>query len=283
MNVAPPLTGTPALRRGSVAITGAGGEVGTALQRRMTDFANDVQPLGRRDHLAAAIRSAEVVVLLDGTLRPVPPNTYVGANLRTVESMVEALAGSSVERVVFLSCLGADPHSDNEYLRAKGLAEEVVRRSGRDAVVFRCGHVYGPPEEPGPTAGTFLSKQGRPVRVIGNGRQRIMPLYREDVVDAIVRAALDASSYHGRFDLTGPETMTVDEFVLALNGGSVALRHLPPRLARTLARVVPGLPPPLVEVMLADATGDPGRAVSAFGLELRRLTDIYPVAARTAA
>lgn len=271
------------LRAGAIAITGAGGQVGTALRRRLAAFPNDVRPLGRGDDLAAAVREAEVVVHLAGTLRPESANTYVEANLRTVERTVAALEDSSVERVVFVSYLGADPASGNEYLRTKGLAEELLRGCGRDVVVFRCSHVYGPPEEPGPTAAAFLSKDGRPVSILGSGRQLVAPVFREDVAEAIVRAALDPATYHGRYDLTGPETMTVDEFVVALNGGHATLRHIRPRVARALARVVPGLPPALVEVMLADSVGDRIRAPRAFGLELQRVADVYRPSERAAA
>lgn len=271
------------LRAGAIAITGAGGQVGTALRRRLAAFPNEVRPVGHGDDLAAAFRDAEVVVHLAGTLRPEPPNTYLEANLRTVERTVAALGNSSVERVVFLSYLGADPASSNEYRRTKGLAEELLRDCGRDVVVFRCSHIYGPPGEPGPTAEAFLSKDGRPIRILDSGRQRIAPVFREDVVEAIVRAALDPATYHGRYDLTGPEEMTADQFALALNGGSAMLRHIRRRLARALARVVPGLTPALVEVMLADSVGDRIRAPRAFALELRRVADVYRPSERAAA
>ena len=271
------------LRSGPIAITGANGRIGAALRRRLAGFATEARPLGRGDDLAAAFRDAEVVVHLAGTLRPEPPNTYVEANLRTVERTVSALEGSSVERIVFLSYVGADLCSSNEYLRAKGLAEELLRSCGRDVVVFRCSHVYGPPEDPGPTAEAFLAKNGRAARVLGSGRQRVAPVFREDVVEAIVRAALDSTTYHGRYDLTGPEELTADEFALALNGGHATLRHVQPRLARALARIVPGLPPALAEVMLADSVGDRIRAPRAFGLELRTVAEVYPLRERAAA
>ena len=98
-----------------------------------------------------AFRDAEAVVHLAGTLLPGRQSTYEQANRATVSQTVAALAGSAVERVVFLSYVGADPQSDNAYLRAKGEAEELLYRSGRDCVVFRCTHIFGPPDDPGPT------------------------------------------------------------------------------------------------------------------------------------
>ena len=262
------------LLTGPIAMTGASGQVGTALRRRLASFPNEVRPLGRDDDLHGAFREAVAVVHLAGTMRPRRSNTYVQANLRTVERTVAALEGSSVERVVFLSYVGADRSSPNTYLRTKAEAEELLHRSGRDTVIFRCTHIYGPPGEPGPTVSALLAPGGAAAWVLGSGRQRVAPICRDDVVEAIV-AALDPRTNHGRFDLPGPDELTMDEFVAIVNGGPVTLRHIPARLARTLAHAVPSLTPTLVDVMLADSLGEGTRAARAFALERRRLTDIY--------
>jgi uncharacterized protein YbjT (DUF2867 family) len=271
------------LLAGPIAITGASGQVGAALRNRLATLPNQLRPLGRSDDLAEACRDATAVVHLAGTLRPEPPNTYVEANLRTVERTVAALEGSSVERVVFLSYVGADPRSSNAYLRTKGEAEKLLYHSGHDTVVFRCTHIFGPPEEPGPTVSAFLARNSQSTAwVLGSGVQRVAPVYRDDVTDAIV-AALDPRTSHGRFDLAGPEEMTMDDFVRTVNREGTKLRHVPGLLARTLGRVLPDLMPELVDIMLADSLGDQIRAVRAFGLDRRRLEDIYQSRAATAA
>jgi uncharacterized protein YbjT (DUF2867 family) len=267
---------------GPIAITGASGQMGRALVRRLAASPTRVRALGRDDDLVAAFRDAVAVVHLAGTLRPEWPRTLEDANLRTMEATVAALDRSSVERVVFLSYVGADIRSDNQYLQAKAAAEELLHRTGRDYVVFRCTHIFGPPAEPGPTVSALLADAGRTVWVLGTGTQRVAPVYRDDVVEAIV-AALDPAAYHGRFDLAGPEVLAMDEFVEVVNGGRARLRHIPPLVARALAHAAPGLTPDLVEIMLADSVADPTRAARAFGLELRSVSDVYQQAAARAA
>lgn len=259
---------------GPIVITGATGQVGVALRRRLAAGSSEIRALTRQDVSPSAFRDAEAVVHLAGTLRPGRHSTYEQANRGTVEQTVAALAGSAVERVVFLSYVGADPESDNAYLRAKGEAEELLYRSGRDCVVLRCTHIFGPADDPGPTVAALTAWRRHAVWVLGDGSQRVAPVYREDVVDAIV-AALDPSTYHGRFDLPGPEELTMDDLVRAVNADDIRLRHVPPRIARTLSRAAPGMTPELVEVMLADSVGEQRRIDRAFGLERRGVSDVY--------
>ncbi len=201
---------------GPIVITGSTGHIGVALRRRLAAGPREIRALTRQDVTPDVFRDAEVVVHLAGTLLPGRRSTYERANRATVEQSVAALAGSAVERIVFLSYVGADPHSKNAYLRSKGEAEEILHRSGRDCVVFRCTHIFGPAEDPGPTVAAMIARRGHSVWVLGDGSQRVAPVYREDVVDAIV-AALDPSTYHGRFDLPGPDEMTMDDLARMVN------------------------------------------------------------------
>ena len=267
---------------GPIAVMGASGQVGTALRLRLAELPNEVRIVGRDDDAGDAVRDAVVVIHLAGTLRPARQTTYERANLGTVRRTVGALAGSSVERVIFLSYVGADPRAENAYLRAKGEAEVLLFRCGRDCVVFRCTHIFGPPDDPGPTVAGLTAGPGHSLWVIGDGSQRVAPVYRDDVVDAIV-AALDPRTYHGRFDLPGPEVLTMDAFARIVNAGGTRLRHLSPRMARALSHAVRGMPPELVDVMLSDSVGEQRRIDRAFGLERRGVSDVYrpsvPIAA----
>ena len=69
-------------RTGPVAVTGASGQVGTPLRRRLGQLPNEVRPLGRDDDLASAFGDADAVVHLAGTLQLCKPNTYRAAKSR---------------------------------------------------------------------------------------------------------------------------------------------------------------------------------------------------------
>src|SRR6516162_1664891 len=166
-----------AWRTGPVAVTGASGQVGSRLLRRLDQLPNQVRPLGREDELVSAFGDADAVVHLAGTLQPRKPNSYRAANLDTALAAAAALARSTAQRVVFLSFLTARLDASNSYLRYKAEAEEALRSTGVPAVIFRCDHICGPPDEPGPTASAFVAKSGK-VLLLGSGSQRLAPLPR---------------------------------------------------------------------------------------------------------
>jgi len=255
---------------GPVAITGADGHVGRAVRRRLAGMPDRVRPLGRSDDWSAAVRDADAVIHLAGTLQPRRPNTYPAANVGTVERWLDALGGSTVRRVVLLSYVGADPGSPNPYLRTKGQAEELVRRADIAHVVLRSTFVYGDPDDIGPSFATYRTRPGGTVWVLRDGTQRIAPIHVDDLADLLLAAALDPAAPTGTFDVSGPTVCTLDAFVHRINPPGVTIRHLPTAAARLLAHVMPQLTPALVDVLIRDSVtdGDANEVAGRFGVTL---------------
>lgn len=273
-----------------IAITGADGQVGRALLERLRNMGVRTTALTRqpvelpatrtvRDPLdgeaaRAALKEADIIVHLAGTLRPSGRNSYETANVETTRAVVQAVREGKARRILYLSYVGADEDSANAYVRTKGGAERVLTESGREVVVFRCTHIIGPPDRPGPTADAMLAKPGKAVGVLGTGRQAVAPIYLGDVVSAIVSAT--QGGVPGTYDLAGPDTMTMNELVGLLNrNAAVPIRHVPGWMARMLGFLVPSLPRPMVQVLLADSVGDASRTCQTFGLTLMSLKRVW--------
>jgi nucleoside-diphosphate-sugar epimerase len=115
------------------------------------------------------------------------------------------------------------------------------------------------------------------VTVPGSGRQLIEPLYIGDVVDAVLAAIGRDDAPTGIFDLGGPDRMTMDDFVRGLNSPDVRIRHIPPRLARVVARLSPSLTPALMDLLLRDNVigKPPAETGRLFGLTPHHLADVW--------
>jgi uncharacterized protein YbjT (DUF2867 family) len=220
------------------------------------------------------LEDVDAIVPLSGDLRPLRKDGFDAAHVRTSEIVAGALRRGRARRAVYLSYVGADETSTNPYLRTKAIAERLLRESGKEVVVFRCTAMLDTPESPGPFELAFTAPQGAAVRLVGNGRQRERPIYRGDVVQAIL-AALQGGR-PGTYELAGPEEMSADDFIRLVNRrDGVRIAHVPPWIARLLSLGVPGLNPALIDLLRSDSTGDPGPAVAEFGLTLTPLTRIW--------
>ena len=160
-----------------IVITGANGLVGQALLNRLQPTSARTVALIRYDtELPAnqvipgpltspsavdALKKADYVVHLAGAISPFGKNSYQKANVETTEAVVHALRGGNAKRVLYLSHVNAHEESMNLYLKTKGLAENLLKASGKQAVIFRCTHIIGSPETPGPLAHSMVAKPGR--------------------------------------------------------------------------------------------------------------------------
>jgi hypothetical protein len=100
------------------------------------------------------------------------------------------------------------------------------------------------------------------VTVIGSGRQRLQPIWVDDVA-AYVSAALELPQAAGRtFELGGPDQVDWDELyrrIARTLGRRRPLVHVPARLARTGARLtewIPGSPLTADQVTMLEQGGD---------------------------
>jgi nucleoside-diphosphate-sugar epimerase len=110
--------------------------------------------------------------------------------------------------------------------------------------------------------------------VLGNGKQRVAPVYLGDVVAAIEAAI--SSVQPGTFDLQGPEEMSLDDLVRLLNEpAKVSITHVPAVIARLLRFVGPKLPGPLIDVMLNNCRSDHPTAYEVFRVSLTSLDRVW--------
>jgi nucleoside-diphosphate-sugar epimerase len=274
----------------TVVVTGANGLVGRALLKKLQQAQAYVIALTRGSvelpanrvvagpldapPAVAAIGGADCVVHLAGTFFPIGKSSYWADNVVATGAVANTLKNSKAKRVLFLSHVGASEDSKNQYLRTKAQAERLLTATNKEVVIFRCTHIVGTPESPGPYGLSLIAKPGKKAGVLGTGRQMIAPLYLGDVVTGLILAMAKGSS--GVYELAGPEQMSVDELVRIVNRNpQVPISHLPNPIARVLSAVLPMLPGPFVDIVLKDSLGDPSRAKSTFGLSLTSLRSVW--------
>jgi len=120
------------------------------------------------------------------------------------------------------------------------------------------------------------------VTVIGSGRQRSQPIWRDDVASYYARAIDDPRAANRLFELGGPDTVSWDELYLTIArvlGKRRMLIHVPAGLARTGARLterLPGAPLSVDQVAMiegADNVVSNSDAVDTFSMPLLPLDE----------
>ena len=214
-------------------LTGATGQVGSALLRRLVDEGTDVRCLVRdprrlgsqrvRVQIALgdltdppsfrnALRGIDTVVHLAASIRDQPGGSIEELNGIATWRIVRAAQHAGVGRFVFFSALDASTYHRTRFHRAKALAEQALRETDLDWTVFAPSIVYAPGDE----WLTLLERLALlPVMPMsGMGRARYQPIWAEDAAACVLGALRDApASERQRYELAGPETLTHTEIV----------------------------------------------------------------------
>lgn len=166
----------------------------------------------RPDTLREPFRGSDAVVNLVALSPMTKPRRgeemHLKVHLGGTENVVSVARDEGVDTVLQISAVGADPEGPTHYSRAKGRAEEAVKRSGLDYVVIRPSIVFG--EGSGFTG--FLEKYTPPYLAFLPGADtKFQPIWRGDLVPGLA-GSLEDPDLRGRvLEVGGPEEFTLAE------------------------------------------------------------------------
>jgi len=93
--------------------------------------------------LTQAFAGCEAVVHCAGINRELGEQTYSRVHAEGTRHVVEAARQAGTRKIVLISFLRARPDCSSPYHESKWAAEEIVRQSGLDYTVLKCGVIYG--------------------------------------------------------------------------------------------------------------------------------------------
>jgi uncharacterized protein YbjT (DUF2867 family) len=165
-------------------------------------------------------------------------------------NLVDAAKEAGVRRFILMSALGTSDETRDlvPYYHAKWEMERAVRESGLEHVIFRPSFVFG---SDGGALHQFtrLARLSPVTPIVGSGRQKLQPIWVDDVA-AYFAAAIDEPAAANRtFELGGPDVVTWNELWDRLKRSRGIRRpsvHVPTSLLRLQATVLERLPKPPV-------------------------------------
>ncbi len=99
--------------------------------------------LERADALQSVFAGCDAVAHCAGINREIGDQTYRQVHVQGTRNVVEAAHRAGVNKVLLISFLRARPHCGSGYHESKWQAEEIVRGSGLDFTVLKCGVIHG--------------------------------------------------------------------------------------------------------------------------------------------
>ena len=241
----------------TVLVTGATGFLGRRVVEKLLNHNYQVRCLvhspGRErifDHLSVdvcygdvnypealelACQGVQQVVHLVAVIRETRNGTYERINVQGTAGVVAAAKESgTVSHLVHVSVIGAAPDPELAYLRSKWQAEQEVIGSGLGYTIIRPSLIFGPGDE-FTTALASLVRLSPLVPVVSSGRNRLQPIWVDDLAQCIALAVGRNELMGHTLELGGPEQLSynqiVDEVARAMGKRRMKL-HLPLGLMR---------------------------------------------------
>jgi NADH dehydrogenase len=242
-------------------------------------FAGDPTSLGK-----AFARADVVVQAIQFPNHPVENaakgRTYLEVDGKGTGVAVRVAKTMGVRRFVYLSGAGAGQGRQEPWFRAKDQAEAAIRESGLEFSLLRPSWIYGPRDR-SMNRFVFFCRYLPVVPVIGDGTTPVHPIYVKDVARCAAEAVKREDAKDKAFDLGGPERLTMDQILHAIQSvlrKRRLLLHHPARLMKRLVLPLQILPEPLlspgaIDFILQEVELDPKPAMEYFGFPFRRLED----------
>jgi uncharacterized protein YbjT (DUF2867 family) len=127
--------------------------------------------------------------------------------------LLAAAKDAGVRRFVYMSALGASEATKDlvPYYGSKWENEQQVQGSGIPSVIFRPSFVFGPDGGILPTFAK-LARLTPVTPIVGSGRQRIQPIWADDVAKYFAEAVDRDDAVGHIFELGGPDIVSWNEF-----------------------------------------------------------------------
>jgi len=155
--------------------------------------------------LKAAIANKDYLINLVGLspLKKPTSATYEEIHVLGVKNLLLACKDAKLRKLIHISALGANKASDIEYLKTKGISEDLILESDISATIFCPSFIFDKDNE----LIKYSSKFAYGI-MFPDIPAKIQPIFRGDMAK-LVSLAIEGIITEKRIEVAGPEVMTV--------------------------------------------------------------------------
>ena len=234
-----------------ILVTGGTGFIGRALVRQLSDTGQQVRVLLRPSPqsprlprgvpvevavvsfndeagVRAALRGVNQIYHLSSAASKGRRGNLLTTDIEGTRTLAQVAASAEIERLIFLSHIGADRASAFPIQKSKGIAEEHIRRSGVPYTIIRSSVVFGPEDRFTNNLASLLRALPGFFPIPGDGRSLLQPLWVEDLVTCLLWALQNPEMVNQTYEIGGGEYFTLRQVLETLMNAAHARRLLIP-------------------------------------------------------
>jgi len=245
-----------------VLVIGGTGYIGESLVKKLISSKYDLTLLVRRKYLINTnknckyllsdmlnkesllekIKDFDVVIVLASLIKSINKKKYI-ENSIGIKNIIDVLNKNNINKIIYFSSQNVLLKNKGPYAKSKEKSEGIIKNSNIQYVIIRPNYVYGIDKNNLFYKLSFLIKYFRTVIIIGNGNNKIQPIFKDDLSEITIKLLKNFKDFkNSAINVSGNKSLSLNE-IIALIEKNLRLKslklHLPPKLFYLFKSIIP--------------------------------------------